>query len=107
MLRPLSYPNTDVIVIVFGIDAPGTLEDVADLWAPEVGLSVSITYVQVNHHCSSAPIVLVGLRQDLRDNPITLSKLSKDNKRPVTEQVTGRLLSFDSLERVMGLSLRS
>jgi small GTP-binding protein len=35
-LRPLSYPNTDVILMCFSIDSPDSLENVPEKWAPEV-----------------------------------------------------------------------
>ena len=35
-LRPLSYPDTDVILMCFSIDNPDSLENIPDLWAPEV-----------------------------------------------------------------------
>ena len=48
-LRPLSYPDTDVIVMCFSIDAPDTLENIPEKWTPEI-----------KHFCPTAPIVLVG-----------------------------------------------
>jgi len=35
-LRPLSYPNTDVVLVVFSVDAPDSLENVVEKWVPEV-----------------------------------------------------------------------
>eukprot|EP00729_Bicosta_minor_P014681 gene14681-21419_t len=47
-LRPLSYPDTDVALISYGIDAPDSLENVMEKWQPEV-----------SHFCPGVPIVLV------------------------------------------------
>jgi GTPase SAR1 family protein len=35
-LRPLSYPNTDVILVCFSLNDVDTMINVAEKWAPEV-----------------------------------------------------------------------
>jgi small GTP-binding protein len=35
-LRPLSYPDTDVILLCFSIDSPVSLINVKEKWSPEV-----------------------------------------------------------------------
>ena len=35
-LRPLSYPDTHVFLICFSISAPSSLENVGEVWHPEV-----------------------------------------------------------------------
>ena len=35
-MRPLNYPDTDVIVICFSCDNHDSLEDVTKKWAPEL-----------------------------------------------------------------------
>ena len=35
-LRPLSYPDTDVILMCFSIDSPDSLENIPEKWVPEV-----------------------------------------------------------------------
>jgi small GTP-binding protein len=55
-LRPLSYPQTDVFVICFSLVAPTSLENVQNMWVPEV-----------KEHCPSTPYILVGMKSDLRD----------------------------------------
>lgn len=37
-LRPLSYPDTDVILMCFSIDSPDSLENIPEKWTPEVFL---------------------------------------------------------------------
>lgn len=53
-LRPLSYPQTDVFVVAFSVNRPGSFSNVFDKWVPEI-----------THHCPNVPILLVGLKQDL------------------------------------------
>ena len=48
-LRPLSYPDTDVILMCFSIDSPDSLENIPEKWSPEV-----------RHFCPNVPIILVG-----------------------------------------------
>ena len=48
-LRPLSYPNTDILMVCFSIDSPDSLTNVEDLWKPELDL-----------FCQKVPIILVG-----------------------------------------------
>ena len=48
-LRPLSYPDTDVILMCFSIDSPDSLENIPEKWTPEV-----------KHFCPLVPIILVG-----------------------------------------------
>lgn len=54
-LRPLSYPQTDVFVIGFSVVSQASFKNVQQKWAPEV-----------KHYCPQTPIVLVGLKGDLR-----------------------------------------
>ena len=35
-LRPLSYPDTHVILLCFSIDSPDSLENIPDRWTPEL-----------------------------------------------------------------------
>jgi small GTP-binding protein len=55
-LRPLSYPQTDIFVICFSLVAPTSLENVQNMWVPEV-----------KEHCPTTPYILVGMKSDLRD----------------------------------------
>lgn len=38
-LRPLSYPDTDVILMCFSVDSPDSLENIPEKWTPEVRLT--------------------------------------------------------------------
>jgi small GTP-binding protein len=54
-LRPLSYPGTDVFLVCYSIISPTSFANVKSKWLPEV-----------THHAPGVPIVLVGLKSDLR-----------------------------------------
>lgn len=75
-LRPLSYPDTHVILMCFSIDSPDSLENIPEKWTPEV-----------RHFCPNVPIILVGNKKDLRNDPATIKELQKMKQEPVkTEQ---------------------
>ncbi|CAK5082199.1 unnamed protein product [Meloidogyne enterolobii] len=64
-LRPLSYPDTDVILMCFSIDSPDSLDNIPEKWTPEV------------------PIILVGNKKDLRNDPQTIRDLSRNKQDPI------------------------
>jgi len=72
-LRPLSYPDTDVILMCFSIDSPDSLENIPEKWTPEV-----------RHFCPNVPIILVGNKTDLRTDDTTKRELQKMKQQPVT-----------------------
>ncbi|KAK9894573.1 RhoA protein [Cystobasidium minutum MCA 4210] len=75
-LRPLSYPDSHVILICFAVDSPDSLDNVQEKWISEV-----------NHFCPGLPIILVGCKKDLRYDPKTKQDLAKSGQEPVpTEQ---------------------
>jgi len=71
--RPLSYPDTDVILMCFSIANPVSLANVVDKWLPEV-----------SHFCPKVPIILVGTKKDLRTDPHVIEDLSLFKTKPVT-----------------------
>nr|ALG00088.1 Rho GTPase [Azumapecten farreri]ALG00106.1 Rho GTPase [Azumapecten farreri] len=71
-LRPLSYPDTDVILMCFSIDSPDSLENIPEKWTPEV-----------KHFCPNVPIILVGNKKDTRNDENTKRELRKMKQEPV------------------------
>ena len=74
-LRPLSYPETDLLFVCFAIDCPNSLENVLDKWYPEV-----------LHFCPTTPIILCGLKSDLRSKRTCIELLKTQGLTPVTQQ---------------------
>eukprot|EP00698_Gefionella_okellyi_P017585 TRINITY_DN5168_c0_g1_i2.p2 TRINITY_DN5168_c0_g1~~TRINITY_DN5168_c0_g1_i2.p2 ORF type:complete len:199 (-),score=37.00 TRINITY_DN5168_c0_g1_i2:883-1479(-) len=74
-LRPLSYPGTNVFLVCFSLVSRASYENVKHKWYPEV-----------QHHCPGTPIILVGLKSDLRDDPQMLQKLREKNLSPITNE---------------------
>lgn len=83
-LRPLSYPQTDVFLVCFSVVSPSSFENVKEKWFPEV-----------HHHCPGIPCLIVGTQVDLRDEPSTLEKLSRNKQSPITTE-QGQKLAKDS-----------
>lgn len=59
-LRPLSYSEVDILLVCYAANNPTSLQNVDDLWFPEV-----------THFCPDVPIMLVGLKSDLYANDDT------------------------------------
>ena len=71
-VRPLSYPDTDVILMCFSINSPDSLKNIPKKWTPEV-----------KQFCPNVPIILVGNKKDLRNDPNTIKELGKMKQEPV------------------------
>ncbi len=54
-LRPLTYPDTHVVLVCFAIDKPDSLVSVHQKWAHEL-----------DQHCPGVPRILVACKGDLR-----------------------------------------
>ena len=91
-LRPLSYPETDVILICFAIDSHASLENVTDkvqqLWR---SINMPQWYPEVRHFCPNTPVLLVGLKSDLRHNARAISILRTQGQAPITFQEVWRV----------------
>jgi Rho family, other len=97
-LRPLSYPESDVILIVFSIDFPTSLANVQDkvrlsffILAKQQHSCLSLWlplqwYPEVAHFCEGTPLILVGTKTDLRRDEQTKRMLSAQGQTPVTPE---------------------
>lgn len=65
-LRFLAYSKAQNILIGFPVDSPDSLNNVKHKWAKEA-----------REQCPDAPIVLVGLKKDLRDNRLSWEGLQR------------------------------
>lgn len=75
VLRTRSYADTDIVLIMFSIDAPESLDNVEARWCPEV-----------KHFNPEVPYLLVGNKKDLRDDPDTVEILRERRQSPVSYQ---------------------
>uniref|UniRef100_A0A6B2LJF1 Uncharacterized protein n=1 Tax=Arcella intermedia TaxID=1963864 RepID=A0A6B2LJF1_9EUKA len=72
-LRPLSYAHTDVWLVVFSVVSPSSFSRIVTQWAAEV-----------SHFSPDAPVILVGTKVDLRDDPDVVAQLEKKGDGPVS-----------------------
>ncbi|KAI8638756.1 small GTPase superfamily [Parasitella parasitica] len=75
-LRPLSYPETDVVLICFSIDLRTSFMNVEDRWVPEV-----------THFCENVPKLLIGTKKDLRDSDRKNSFISKGEGEELARKI--------------------
>jgi small GTP-binding protein len=80
-LRQLSYPQTDVFLACYSVVSPTSCTNIREKWIPEI-----------RHYCPDKPVVLVGLKTDLRYNLGAIARLSEQNMSPVSEE-QGNLLA--------------
>ena len=114
-LRPLSYPDSHVILICFAVDSPDSLDNVQEkvrrlffslssasvhhidtvttrlalAWLALVSSSDLVHrqwHSEVTHFCAGLPVLLVGCKKDLRRDPKTIEELRKTSQRPVTPE---------------------
>ncbi|XP_050504085.1 ras-related C3 botulinum toxin substrate 1-like [Diabrotica virgifera virgifera] len=71
-LRPLAYEMADIFLLGFSIGSPSSLTSLQIVWVPEI-----------RKLCPNTPIVIVGLKKDLRDNPDTVKLLKQKNLKPI------------------------
>lgn len=71
----LHYPSADVFLLCFSIISPTSLASILDKW-----------YVSVRKVNEKAPIILVGMKVDLRDDAAMLERLAERGMKPVTQQ---------------------
>ncbi|XP_053300647.1 rho-related GTP-binding protein RhoB [Pleuronectes platessa] len=90
-LRPLSYPDTDVILMCFSVDSPDSLENIPEKWVPEV-----------KHFCPNVPIILVANKKDLRNDENVKNELSRLKLEPVKAEdgraMAMRIGAYDYME---------
>ncbi|KAI4275904.1 MAG: hypothetical protein LQ337_002869 [Flavoplaca oasis] len=73
-LRPLAYSRAHVILIGFSVDTPDSLDNVKHKWVEEA-----------NERCPGVPILLVGLKKDLREDPLAQTEMRKKSMHFTTD----------------------
>jgi small GTP-binding protein len=95
-LRPLSYSKSHVVLIAFGIDTPDSLENVTVKWNEEV-----------RSICGPAvPVILVGLKSDLRpapSDPAYNHFVSREKGEEVAQQIGARAYKECSALLIQGV----
>merc|ERR1712035_302253 len=92
-LRPLSYPQTDVFLVCFSIISRTSFDNLESKWLPEI-----------RHHCPNVPVVLVGTKSDLRDDPYSLETCKKFG---ASGYVECSALTHENINEVFNEALRA
>ncbi|PVF94902.1 GTP-binding protein rhoA [Serendipita vermifera] len=74
-LRPLSYPDTHVVLICFSLEHLESFENVASKWVPEI-----------THFCPGIPFILVGCKKDLRHDRRTVEDLKRRGQEIISSE---------------------
>lgn len=69
------YNGASVVIICFSVDSPDSLDNVREKWIGEV-----LEYAQ------GKPVLLVGLKVDLKENREVVEQLARDGQRPTTRE---------------------
>lgn len=63
-LRPLSYPGCDTVYMCYSVISKQSLQNVKKKWVKEV-----------QHHIKNVPLILLGLKADLREDQAAAKEL--------------------------------
>jgi len=74
-LRPLSYPNTDALIICYSVDCKPSYVNIKDKWIKEV-----------REAAPNSPFILVATKTDLRDDPKAIAELKKTGQTFLTRE---------------------
>ncbi|GBN55192.1 Rho-related GTP-binding protein RhoC [Araneus ventricosus] len=87
--RPPHYEDAKVIVLMYAIDDPLSLELLTDKWLPEASQMVS---------SDGIPVVLVGNKKDLRDDQYVIARFDLNDETPVTYEQGEDLLVHERIK---------
>ena len=89
-LRLLSYPGADFLFVCFAVNSPTSLANIRTKWAPEVG-----------HYCPGTPIILLGLKGDLRFSGHRAERRDEsDDVQPGSEVKEQQVVDVGAAERM-------
>ncbi|OAF71832.1 hypothetical protein A3Q56_00375 [Intoshia linei] len=86
-LRPLSYPNTDVILNVFSVELINSWKNIHEKWSFEIA-----------HFCPTAIKLIAALKIDMRNNPEAIQHMATAKEAPLQTHHTKEmctLINFD------------
>ena len=91
-LRPLSYIGADVFILAFSLCDPTSLENIENIWLPEI-----------TEHCPGTPYILVGTNSSFRDEfSIHETEYKSKGWEPVStersEQMKNKICAADYVE---------
>ena len=82
-LRPLCYPQVDVVLACFSVIDSASYENVKTKWSKEL-----------KRHCPGVPVILVGTQIDQRENSVITRDLKSRGLRTVSRSDGVKLASL-------------
>lgn len=83
-MRPLAYAKAHVILIGYSVDTPDSLENVANKVhytyiypSTRIILTIAQWIEEAHERCPGVPIILVGLKKDLREDANAREEMRK------------------------------
>ena len=90
-LRPLAYAKAHVILIGFSVDTPDSLDNIkhkvcrkGNIFSDPC-LILSQWIEEANERCPGVPVIIVGLKKDLREDPLAQEEMRKKSLHFTTE----------------------
>ena len=81
-IRPLSYPDTDVILLCYSMDIRESFDNILTKW-----------HTELKWYCPKVPVVLVGLKKDLRVEASRYSDIENANEANFVSSEEGKKMA--------------
>lgn len=96
-LRPICYPNGNVIILTFDKSNPECFDNIEEAWMPEI-----------QHFLPNTPIILVGNKKDLEHDPKIIQEAKKIGYHPVTyEEGAGKAAKLPGVVKFLETSAKT
>ncbi len=92
-LRPLAYNDTDIFLLCFAIDNPGSYANITAKWYPEL-----------THYCPTVPVILLGTKSDLRGTPS--NSVSNEQGNALSKEINAKRYLESSARLQLGKKLQ-
>ncbi|KAH3745575.1 Ras subfamily protein [Pelomyxa schiedti] len=92
-LRPLSYPSTDMFLVMFAVNSPDSIRDVEAKWVPEI-----------RRFCPDTPYLLVATKIDLRA-ATTLKCISQSEGEALSRKLSVPYCEISAMQLTSSLQI--
>ena len=92
-LRYLFYAHTSVVIVAYSIASPSSFKNVSEKWIPEVRC-----------YCPETLMILVGMKEDLRNDTETIECLKEGNESLVTHEMGLKLATDNGIMKFLECS---
>ena len=92
-IRPLSYAGSDVVLLAFSVDNQTSLDNIVEK-VPHSCFFICQWNPEIRHYCPNAPVLLVGLKTDLRTNVTSVGRLPSDSPSTIPKLKVSNFLNL-------------